>query len=157
MSVNLAGLSHHADKLLPQQQKLIRDMGLHLISGVAIVKHGRHGHPKDRYLYCDSIISKLYWSEKANHPVPEDLTMTVESVLKQEELAKRPRRRLTFLKGEADREILFRDILEVRDDIQTEVMIRSYENKSFKDADSNMKLISVRFYFMTICLSFVYN
>jgi hypothetical protein len=143
MSINLAGLGRNADKLIPQQQKLIRNMGQHLISGVAIVKHGRHGHPKDRFLYCDSIISKLYWRTEGNNPDPEDLTLSAESVL-QQELTRKPRRRLSFLgKGEMDREILLKDILEVRDDIQTEVMIRSYENKYFLDADTNMRVISV--------------
>jgi hypothetical protein len=120
---------------------------------VKVIKHGRQGHPKERYLYCDSILSKLYWRPDANHPEQEDLTQSVEAVLKQEQAMRRDKRRLSFLgKKEVDREILFKDILEVRDDIQTDIMVRAYENSAFKDISHNMRLISVLILYMIIVL-----
>jgi hypothetical protein len=35
-------------------------------------------------------------------------------------------------KSESDREVLLGDILDVRDDIQTDVMLRAYQNKAYK-------------------------
>ena len=34
-----------------------------LSSGVEVLKHGRKGKPKSRYLYCDYDMTKLFWRE----------------------------------------------------------------------------------------------
>ena len=132
--------------LLPQQQRLLLDMGYHMRAGINIIKHGRYGAPKDRVLYCDSITTKLYWRKSGSSADPEDLSVSIDEAVAKA-VGERKRRRkssiLNVAKNESDREIYFRDVVEVRDDIQTDVMLRAYKSRAFKPIESDMKIISI--------------
>ena len=99
-------------------------------------------------LYCDSLMTRLYWRHPDVGPDEEDLSMTAEAALAKAAVDRRltkgsrSRRSSFFGKSESDREIYVRDIVDVRDDIFTEVMLRAYEKKAFGDPDY-YKIISV--------------
>jgi hypothetical protein len=41
-------------------------MWLELREGVHIIKHGRHGKPKEKKLFCDVTMTKLYWRDPSS-------------------------------------------------------------------------------------------
>lgn len=146
-SLSIVGLGSEVSiQLLPQQQRLLLDMGHHMRSGISIVKHGRYGAPKNRILFCDSMMIKLYWRKVGTTADIEDLSLSVDQALAQAVDDRRRRRKSSILnvaKSESDREIYFRDIVEVRDDIQTDVMLRAYKTRAFKPIEFEMKIISI--------------
>ena len=120
-------------------------MGNSLRKGIYIIKHGRFGAPKERFLFCDTIMTKLYWRNVGSMPDEEDLSLSVDDIIAEEKGKKKAsRRRSSIMKSENDREIHFKDIIEVRDEIHTDVMLRAYNTKAFKDISFDMKIISVR-------------
>lgn len=78
------------------------------------------------------------------HNCTSDLSISAEDAMHAVNEKKKGGRRSSILgKNESDREILFRDIISVRDDVQTDVMYRALKTKAFKDIAFNMKIISI--------------
>lgn len=108
------------DLLSLPQRRIILDMWSILRVGIEVMKHGRQGRPKKKVLYCDIAMTKLYWRNKDDGPGEEILPVD----------NKKSRRNSIFnnskfFTDDSHREILFSQILEVRDDISTDVMRRS--------------------------------
>merc|ERR1711871_904950 len=111
-----------------------------LRGGIEIVKHGRSGTPRERILYCDYKLDYLYWTAPTGE-LDGRLTNTerdqMEAILKERSTelggAAMPRERTGFLgfrKTDSDRLLLLREVLDVRDEVETDVMQRS-ERKGY--------------------------
>jgi len=46
---------------------------MQLRNGVAIIKHGRHGKPKEKVLFCDVAMTKLFWKNPGSGPGNEEV------------------------------------------------------------------------------------
>lgn len=128
-----------------QQRQMLLSMGQMLQTGVEITKHGRNGAPKQRMLFCDSTMTKLYWRNLGSKADPEDSELSPEALASSILTAHKKSRRRSSITGkvDADRELLFREIESVRDEIFTEVMHRAYSKNHFLDISQNMRLISI--------------
>lgn len=125
-----------------------------LRNGVAMLKHGRNGKPKFKALFCDVNMTKLYWRSPGSKADPDQDDSDVEvdtlypgSIVPKNRYhmpkdTKHNRRTATFTKTDADRVILFREILEVRDDCSTEVMKRSM-GKNYLSNNGTHNVISI--------------
>lgn len=111
-----------------QQHLIVIEMWSLLRKGVTILKHGLSGKPRLRFLYCDSTMSTLYWREHSLGPNPETPVWK--------------NRRSSFLKDDNDRRLYFKDIIEVRADQSTEVMMRS-ASKQYTYSNDDTAFISI--------------
>ncbi len=95
-----------------QQLQLIKSMWALLRGGVEVLKHGRKGKPKFKALFCDVSMAKLYWRVPGSKPDPDLDESDAEPPLPVQHRA--GNRRSSYVKTNADRVILFKEILEVR-------------------------------------------
>lgn len=59
---SLSGLGiEHRDRFTPQQREILLGMWAVLREGVEVLKHGRTGRPKQRFLYCDEHLTAMFW------------------------------------------------------------------------------------------------
>lgn len=100
-----------------------------LRAGIDIYKHGRSGKPKERVLFCDLSMTKLYWRAPGASLDPD---MDDEALLEDSHDPKRKtsyddsnhdssnyrkekhvNRRSSFAKSDSDRVVYFKDIISV--------------------------------------------
>jgi hypothetical protein len=48
----------------------IKKMWNYLLQGIEVIKHGRSGKPKTKMLFCDYMMTKLYWRSSDSKPDP---------------------------------------------------------------------------------------
>ena len=111
-----------------QQHLIVIEMWTLLRKGVIVLKHGLSGKPRLRYLYCDTPMTTLFWREHSLGPNPETPIWKT--------------RRSSFLKDDNDRKLNFKDILEVRADNSTNVMMRSV-SKDYVNINDDTAFISI--------------
>ncbi len=119
--------------ITPQQCRMITDMWKVLRKGVVVMKHSKHGKPHKRYLYCNDALSLLYWRETQEI---SDIEYT------SNDNHKKKAHMISFEKDNTEREVYITNILEVRDDIHTDVMHRSFSKKLLA-GDSSTGVISL--------------
>ncbi len=91
-----------------------------LRSGVEVLKHGRSGKPKFKTLLCDLHMTKLYWRGPGAKPDPDLDDSDAETgddptaLHPQHAYHSKQGRRSSYVKTNADRVILIREIAEVR-------------------------------------------
>jgi len=154
-----------AELLTYNQKQCIIDMWNRLRNGILVLKHGRSGKPKRRALYCDDSLAILYWREvgridsdkEHTHNTRVSLSSSVASaseaamleshnlqhMLDQSNRKSTSRRRSSFSvfsKLDSTREVALKDVLEVRDDMTTDVMKRSV-SKKYVDEHRNPSLV----------------
>lgn len=110
-----------------------------LRAGVEVLKHGRSGKPKFKTLLCDLRMTKLYWRGPGARPDP-DLDESDGDAAEPEHIVTSPHakqnRRASYanvVRTNADRVILIREIVEVRQDCSTEVLRRSLAKQYISD------------------------
>jgi len=118
-----------------QQVDMLCTMYDLLRAGVEIIKHGKSGDPRERMLYCDPKLSILYWmhrSSKEGRMSEQDRVSTEAGML--DRLAKDKAQggsasthtgMFGFKKADTDRMISLREVVDIRDDIETDIMKRS--------------------------------
>jgi hypothetical protein len=152
------------ENITPQQLRILINMKDLLTKGVEVLKHGRGGKPKKRILYCKSDFTSLLWGEnidlKNENEKNENEKNYEKGIVKSPEKknnsesffrqligpANGPKSRLisragTF-KTQDDRTILLSEVIEVRDDIGTDVMRRSVA-KQFVAGSEQTCVISI--------------
>jgi hypothetical protein len=183
------------------KKSILVDMWSLLCKGVEIMKHGRSGRPKQRFLYCDLDMTKLFWRANrfmnggqavipgagTRHSMDSSVELTANSlafakpprphVMKassfmdeasettsnygsvngnaaasgggtwsqphsQAPTAKKISNFFDLKKRDSERELFFRDILKVCDDMSTDVMRRA-STKSYLTTDhkANISII----------------
>ncbi len=116
----LSSINSTTYTITPQQCRMITDMWKVLRKGVIVMKHSKHGKPHKRYLYCNDALTILYWRETQEIA---DIEYT------SNDNHKKKAHMISFEKDNAEREVYITNILEVRDDIYTDVMHRSFSKK----------------------------
>ena len=111
-----------------QQHLIVIEMWTLLRKGVTVLKHGHSGKPRLRYLYCDTPMTTLFWREHSLGPNPDT--------------PKWNKRRSSFLKDDNDRKLNFKDIVEIRADNSTDVMMRSI-SKDYVNSNDDTAFISI--------------
>jgi len=136
------------DVLSRQQLNIIRNMWLQLRNGVDIIKHGRHGKPKEKVLYCDAPMTKLFWKNPGSTPVDDDDNANDDETTDMKSKDTRRRSSIfgvaqaslssTFRRtSDQNRVMLFREITQVTKEFTSEVMQRSI-NKEYYFMDGNL-------------------
>ena len=129
----LSSINSTTYTITPQQCRMITDMWKVLRKGVIVMKHSKHGKPHKRYLYCNDALTILYWRETQEIA---DIEYT------SNDNYKKKAHMISFEKDNAEREVYITNILEVRDDIHTDVMHRSFSKKLLA-GDSSTGVISL--------------
>lgn len=155
------------ENITPQQLRILINMKDLLTKGVEVLKHGRGGKPKKRILYCKSDFTSLLWgenidlkNENENNEKNESEKNHEKGIVKSPEKknnsesffrqiigpANGPKSKLisragTF-KTQDDRTIQLSEVIEVRDDIGTDVMRRSVA-KQFVAGSEQTCVISI--------------
>lgn len=144
------GAQQLKDLLTEQQQRSIADMynllrqgtkissffnsvliDLFMRLGITVFKHGRSGKQHLRRLYCDIKMEYIYWRELRGFDDGESSDNFDLSAAEEEERSQKRRSHfIRFSKGDDDRKILISDIIEVRDDLSTDVARRPLSKPS---------------------------
>lgn len=126
------------DNFTPQQKVIVNDMYKILISGVEVMKYGRSGGPKKRFLFCDGDMTKLFWrattvaqNPRASLDSIDTASMSASGWNEKADssvatkLGPTKKRFFDISKKDSDREIFIKEILQVCDDRKTDVMRRA--------------------------------
>jgi len=118
-----------------QQVDMLCTMYDLLRAGVEVIKHGKSGDPRERMLYCDQKLSILYWmhrsgkegrlSEHERAGVESDILERLDKDTAQGGTASAHTGLFGFKKVDSDRMISLREVVDIRDDIETDIMKRS--------------------------------
>lgn len=96
-----------------------------------MIKHGRSGKQHLRRLYCDVKMEFIYWRELRGFEDGESSDNFDLSAAEEEERSQKRRSHfIRFSKGDDDRKIVINDIIEVRDDLSTDVARRPLSTPS---------------------------
>ena len=101
------------DSFTPQQREILFTMWQALRGGVEILKHGLTGKPRPRFLYCDASLRALFWREKGGRPDAE-LDAEFDRTSATAGTGAVSAHSSWLGRHDADRFLVFRDILEVR-------------------------------------------
>ena len=94
-----------------------------LVQGVEVVKHGLTGKPRIRYLSCNDDMTQLRWRSTRASSTSGDSAFRVS---------------LGFSKADREREVDIQKIIDISDDLSTQVMQRSL-NKNFVTPKANSR------------------
>jgi hypothetical protein len=108
------------------ERGLLSKCMLLLQNGIQVMKHNLSVAPSPKWLHVDPLFEKLYWRNEVDSG-----------------FRKSKSQRKLFGKSDADREVCFRDILEVRDDFSSEVMKRSTSKKFIDVNDTSCHVLSL--------------
>mmetsp|Transcript_192 Transcript_192/g.367 ORF Transcript_192/g.367 Transcript_192/m.367 type:complete len:1164 (-) Transcript_192:164-3655(-) len=133
--IPVQSLGLRAGDILSQPQQLcVVTLWQILRTGILVLKHGRSGRPKNRTLYCDDNLRVLFWRDADN-------TGSAAADYQHQDIDRTKATRRSsfnvFSKQDSSREVVLRDVLEVRSDLTTDVMRRSLAKKYvFEDQPS---------------------
>jgi hypothetical protein len=127
------------DSFTSQQLDMIQVMYGLLRDGIEVIKHGASGSPRERMLYCDEQLTFLYWlTRTSGSSANGGRTSAAERRAAEEEMKERAEEEdkigqsgskhsglFGWSKTDADRVLLLKDVVDIRDEIETEVMKRS--------------------------------
>ena len=129
--------------LTSQQMSMVLDMYRILRRGLRILKHTHDTAPHERILYCDADLNILYWL-KPDHPTQTQHSQTSHahslSIGEERALVRNSKdpRRYSIVGGKTDEERVMQvhDLLDVRDDLESEIMQRALR-KSYLSSHCN--------------------